>query len=392
MASHFEDIGYRFEQPGDLLRFFDANSDLIQTYDLGTGCSLHLLSPSEDCEIHVFVDDLDDRVRLWAPFSAEMKESLLYVDRLIDSDPDILWGLLRVEDPYDRMDIPFNIELLLNDMDVSQMEGGYFYIETLAFAESVELYGPGEGISGETGLAKEALIPCGLFPPDGETKNFHESAHMIMNAVINEVEKLTNPLTGLEFYRLWTGALGFYTSVLAPADAFSREPVIGDYVHGIFYLMGRLSDEEVYEEELDSQLSEQFGIRVPASDEDMERVAGCLKKIAKGERGFFIVNYRDLLGRQTFIQACMSLDQMSFTVEYNVPGSAEIRMADGSVKKTDWRQFSKDFDSADEALDVFRRALTGACELDVSGWEDISELILSESDELAAGPESRIVS
>ena len=36
MPSHFEDIGYTFEKPGDLARLYDANAERVEVYDLGT--------------------------------------------------------------------------------------------------------------------------------------------------------------------------------------------------------------------------------------------------------------------------------------------------------------------------------------------------------------------
>ena len=392
MPSHFEDIGYTFEKPGDLARLYDANAERVEVYDLGTGCSLHLLSPSKDCELLVCTDDLDDRIIFYAPYSDLMRESILRVDRLIESDSSIGWGLLRVEDPYDDLDIPFNVELVLNDLDVKEMEGGLFYVDLLAFAESVELFGSADDMCEKTGLDEEALIPCGLLPPDGDAKEFTESAHVIMSAVINEVERLTNPLTGLEFYRLWTGCLGIYTSALAPVSAFEREPEVGDHIHGVFFLMAKLSDEEIYDDELYGELADQFGVKVPAGEEDLGRIEKCLAMTARGERGFFVVNYTDAQGRQTFIQSSMTDDMMGFVVEFNVPGPAKIRMADGTVRENGWSQYAKEFGSSEEALEVFRAVLTDGKAPDLSDWKDITEVILSESDELAYASGSRRVS
>ncbi|HEX8733742.1 MAG TPA: hypothetical protein VF721_00330 [Pyrinomonadaceae bacterium] len=99
-----------------------------------------------------------------------------------------------------------------------------------------------ESQESEIKFAAKSFVPSGLFNLDAD-KSQPPLAFGVFTGEIKEFELKTNQLTGEKFYWFLVETLGGEIDVVADPKLVTVEPNIGGYLHGQFWLSGRLINE-----------------------------------------------------------------------------------------------------------------------------------------------------
>ncbi len=202
-----------------------------------------------------------DRIELWYygnedgvnPYSIELYHRSLSI--VIGS----VWGWVRF--PEDRtgsgllsvflndanVQFPLNVEIvdafLYTASFLEKVESAECELDLTLFARSMEIseneakyY---EKLDGRKGLAAEGCIPCGMFPLEGQEKNFVPTATVLLSGTVTEVERLENPLTGIAYWSFILSCLGHTFSVVAPLE-YAKTLCKGNIVKGFFWASGKI--------------------------------------------------------------------------------------------------------------------------------------------------------
>lgn len=113
-----------------------------------------------------------------------------------------------------------------------------------AFAHELSLFASEEEqAAAEIGdglkLAARSFIPSGLFVDKGQ-EGAEPAAEAILTGQILQVELRTNELTGKSFWWAIVDTLGGQFDVVVDPVLVEREPVVGGFLSGSFWLSGRL--------------------------------------------------------------------------------------------------------------------------------------------------------
>lgn len=113
-----------------------------------------------------------------------------------------------------------------------------------AFAHELSLFdSEEEQAAAETGgglkLASRSFIPSGLFS-DKEHQGAEPAAEAVFTGQILQVESRANELTGKPFLWALVDTLGGQFDVVADPVLVERDPVVGGFLSGSFWLSGRL--------------------------------------------------------------------------------------------------------------------------------------------------------
>ena len=377
MASHYQDIGFDVREFGDIVNLYENNPDKYEAYDVDGKYDLFILNDDGDCRIRLHIDNLTQKIYWDSPDYQSDQFSMARVVEWITYDDKIYQGLLRIEDIYEDLDIPLNVEVLGYKKTLVGEAPSLRFVHITAFAEHIELYDSADAIC-VTEMAPESLIPCGTFPLKDDS-DFEESARIICNGVVTGVKKCINPITNNEFYNISLYTLGIGMTVVAAPEYFKRMPEIGDYIHGQFYLFAEIEGEDNPPDTERSDCADITGVKLPASDAVLEWISTEIDLLMMGQRCYFAVNFKDKTGRDRYIQSKMNDSMTAIYIEYNLPESTVVTMPDGSKNTNQYQQFAKEFGDKESALKVFEEALRGDGNINTSGWRDITESILAES-------------
>ncbi len=90
MVNHFSCIGYDFSNIEDAIKVFNDNISAVESYDLGTGFRLDVLSPDGYTTLHLYYDLLNESIASIIPVpDMGGSESVLRFDRWIERDENL---------------------------------------------------------------------------------------------------------------------------------------------------------------------------------------------------------------------------------------------------------------------------------------------------------------
>lgn len=119
----------------------------------------------------------------------------------------------------------------------------YVNARVTAFADKVELYESEDEFESkyprkEYFLSHHSFVPTGQFVKEG----FNRNAHVMFNGDVRKIEELTNSKTGKSFYWAIIGTMDNEYDVVIDPTFFNRKPVIGNIIHGNYWMSGKLDE------------------------------------------------------------------------------------------------------------------------------------------------------
>jgi hypothetical protein len=154
----------------------------------------------------------------------------------------------RMENAYEvwiNRDTEFQEYPFLFDCVNFSMSGGtidkYVNANVTAFADEVELYENEDEFESKYPrekyfLSHHSFVPTGQFVKEG----FNRNAHVMFNGDVRKIEELTNSKTGKSFYWAIIGTMDNEYDVVIDPSFFNRKPVIGNIIHGDYWMSGKL--------------------------------------------------------------------------------------------------------------------------------------------------------
>lgn len=115
--------------------------------------------------------------------------------------------------------------------------------QVTAFAHELALFDSEDAYSASQGdglqLASRSFIPSGMFRPDGH-EDTPPAALAIFTGQILQAEIRTNTVSGMQFWWGLVDTFGGRYDVVADPVLLDRQPVVGGFLSGTFWLSGRL--------------------------------------------------------------------------------------------------------------------------------------------------------
>jgi hypothetical protein len=123
----------------------------------------------------------------------------------------------------------------------AEYESGEFTAQIAAFGRDVSLFPDLASYNAaDMTFAAESFFPVGSITFHEDEENWKPSAHALLSGQIKSVQRCTNAYTGGSYYHLRVDCLGLKLDVLLKTEEIKTPPVVGGYIHGVFYLTARL--------------------------------------------------------------------------------------------------------------------------------------------------------
>ena len=247
MPSHFSTIGMPVESAEDLEQLCERAAEDAEEISCPAGRYIRW-SSAQGAELWMQVDNSNELVGVTPYFHARSEFVVGITTEINRPDETALegavhgWAEPQEDDPesgicpvvFDLVDkgwyqpfaFPFvskvRLSAFAHDLDLHDSEEAYFAAQ-----------------DGEMKFAAESFIPSGLFSFDEEDPGQPQSIALFSGHIL-EADRLSNPLTGFDYFRFCVQTLGGTIDVLADPELVGKQPIVGGVLSGTFWLCGRI--------------------------------------------------------------------------------------------------------------------------------------------------------
>jgi len=247
MPSHLSSIGFAVESAEELSKLVDRLSSKAEPISVKTGKYLRWTGAGGE-ELWLQLNSRRELVGMSPHFAGATRLRVGVVERVKRTGDTDLDGGFKVwaepgDDPHEGA-YPFVFDApdaaVYADMDVPCVAQA----QITAFAYQLSLFDSEEAYNASQAadslhFASRSFVPSGMVTPDGKA-GASPAAEAIFTGQILEAEPLMNSLSGSKFWRVVVDTLGGRYDVVADPVLVEKEPVVGGFLSGTFWLSGRL--------------------------------------------------------------------------------------------------------------------------------------------------------
>ncbi len=244
VPNDYSNVGFCVCDDNDMKQLRSEHANLISGFTEASGDICEVLHCGEQIELW-FYDDGGEICESYAEIGYQSSCKMEITPMEWINGEGYVPYILRVDSPLS----PLNVTVPsagLNQIELGEkcvMNIVLLPQELTVYTDSDEYYA-----ASRSHMAAESIIPCGTFSPD-HNPGFEPSATAIINGIVQSWCKRTNPLDGLDYYELEISCMGEHLSaehltVVADPEFFAQLPQLGNVLQGVFWLTGRIVDDE----------------------------------------------------------------------------------------------------------------------------------------------------
>lgn len=243
MGNDFDSIGLKdMNDQLDVEWFYNKHIDYVDEFVVN-GEKYSILADGEGMELYFY----GDSEKIWFNYC-----ELYYTPKKAMKANGLEWiapygdtGINYLQVELTNLDVPCNVcvpdfyrQNHIKPKDVKEME-------IICFPRYMSVYKTEEEFRArqENAMATESLIPCGTFSPSNKP-DFEPDSTVLMNGIIQWVEKKQSCLGGGKFFHLGVKCLGATFEIVVEESAESEDKLIfrqGAILSGKFALVGLIS-------------------------------------------------------------------------------------------------------------------------------------------------------
>ena len=247
MPSHLSSIGFRVENAKELARLAEELSLKAETIAVKTGKYLRWAGPGGE-QLWLQINARRELVGINPHFEGLTRLRIGVVSRISRTGDTALDGGFHAwaspSGVPDDGEYPFVFDApdaaTYSDLEIPSVAEAQVtaFAHELALFDSEEAYNSAQSSDGVQ-FASRSFVPSGMFSP-GDQKEGPPTAEAIFTGQILQAESRTNAVSGLPFWWAVVDTLGGQFDVVADPSIVEKQPVVGGFLSGSFWLSGRL--------------------------------------------------------------------------------------------------------------------------------------------------------
>lgn len=236
MPSHYSDIGFFVEKVEDIAdlinRFYEKGNNVIAKHG-----DYRLIIIDDFIEFWVQIKR-NKLIGLEFHYSSDNFIKIKFGGYIKNKKNSKMSGAIQINSNLCPIivDVP-NLDLYRNlkDGDILHMQIAAFAEELFIFNNKEEFYAAQE--EEDIKYSTEFFIPTGMFNTD---KKNPPEGYAMFSGIIKSFERRVNSISSKEYYYFTVECQGLTFDILADKDFITKEPVVGGFLKGSFWMSGKI--------------------------------------------------------------------------------------------------------------------------------------------------------
>jgi hypothetical protein len=249
MPSHLSSIGFQVETQDDLVQLAEEAATDATEIAVEGGSYVYWAGAGGE-ELWLQVNSQQALVGMNPHFSGQSRVRVALAARVARDSDTALDGALHVwatpvGDSHEYGAYPFVFDLpdaaVYADLEIPGIAEAQVaaFAHEITFFESEDAYNSSQE-SENVPFASKSFIPSGMFHPSGEN-NAPPEARAIFTGEVVQAATCTNQISQQKFYWALVDTIGGQYDVVIDPVLLDREPAVGGFLSGTFWLSGRLT-------------------------------------------------------------------------------------------------------------------------------------------------------